>query len=262
MCLDLDDETNTDGRKKHKSLPPSKQRSYVTPRRGSDSEVKASDTVTSDGTPRKEKFLPYIRPKNRRNGFKKPSPPKRTISEAEQRLSSAQNEKFNELRSRISEVRRQLEQERFENQTLRIVQKREEKSLKSHEDQEYNAQKVTQDYRHEIEYVKEKINSEREAKVKIEKEVEDQDEALRNQTKRMKFYEKLVTHEQDYEEYDKLRERLKETDKRLKEFQEKIAKQVNFHRNYFFIYFSFSFFFSKNISKISNILIVRRSLMN
>jgi len=233
---------NTDGRKKHKSLPPSKQRSYVTPRRGSDSEVKASDTTTSDGTSRKEKFLPYIRPRNRRNDLKKPSPVKKTRSEAEQRLSSAQHEKLNELRSRISEVRRQLEQERFENQTLRIVQKREEKSLKTHEDQEYSAQKVTHDYKHEIEYVKEKINYEREAKVNLEKEVQDQDETLRDQTKRMKFYEKLVTHEQDYEEYDELRERLKKTDKRLKEFQEKITKQVNFHINYFFIYFTFSFF--------------------
>jgi chromosome segregation ATPase len=198
--------------------------------------------MTSDGTSRKEKFLPYIRPKNRRNDFKKPSPVKKTKSEAEQRLSSAQNEKLNELRSRISDVRRQLEQERFENQTLRIVQKREEKSLKTHEDQEYSAQKVTHDYKNEIEYVKEKINYEREAKVNLEKEVQDQDETLRDQTKRMKFYEKLVTHEQDYEEYDKLRQRLKETDKRLKEFQEKITKQVNFHINYFCIYFSFSFF--------------------
>jgi hypothetical protein len=86
--IDFDDDTDTDGKKKHSSLPPPKQRSpEPPPRRGSDSKLKASYTTTKNSTRRKEKFLPYIRPKNRRKFV----PKKQPKSEVEQRILSAQN---------------------------------------------------------------------------------------------------------------------------------------------------------------------------
>jgi hypothetical protein len=42
----------------------------------------------------------------------------------------------------------------------------------------------------------------------------------------MKFYEKLVVQESDIDDSDQLREKLQETDKKLKKYQDKIANKV------------------------------------
>jgi hypothetical protein len=84
---------------------------------------------------------------------------------------------------------------------------------------------VARDYTHEIQDIKEKLMNEREMKIKLEKEVEDRDEILRNQTKQMKFYEKLV-YEPNLDEPETLSEKLKETEKKVKKYEEKIANKV------------------------------------
>ncbi|UJR09757.1 hypothetical protein I4U23_013984 [Adineta vaga] len=233
---DFDDGTNRDSKKKHNSLPASKQRFYDTPRHASDVEVKASHTVSNDRSPRKEQYLPYLRPKNRRKDVTKPAPSRPKKSEAQQRLSSAQNEKLNELRSQISLTQNQLEKERMENRTLRLIQRREEKSLRNFEDQEYSAQKVAHEFKYEIDQVKTQIRDEKVGKAELQKEVDERDEEYRDQSRRMKFYEKLITHEDEYEEYEELRDRLKEMDKQIKKVQEKIVKQEkqidNIEQNY------------------------------
>ncbi|CAF0930933.1 unnamed protein product [Adineta ricciae] len=223
---EYDDDTNRDEKKKQSSLPTSKQRQYDTSRRGSDSEMKGSFSVTNGSTPRREQFLPYLRPKNRQKGAVQRTPSNQAKkTDSEQRLSSAQNEKLNELRSHMSLLQRQLEQERSENKTLRIIQKREEKSLRTFEDREYDAQRVAQEFKYEIDQVKRQIGDEKEEKAKLQKEVDEQDEQYRDQSKKMKFYEKLIAHEDEYEEYEDLRDRLKEMDKQLKKVQDKITKQ-------------------------------------
>jgi hypothetical protein len=241
--IDFDDDTDTDGKKKHSSLPPPKQRSpEPPPRRGSDSKLKASYTTTKNSTRRKEKFLPYIRPKNRRKFV----PKKQPKSEVEQRILSAQNEKVNKIQSQLAEIRRQLENERIENKTLRLIQKREEKTLQKYEDQEYDVHKIARDYTNEIESVREEIIAERDSKFKLEQDIEEHNDKLRNQTKRLRFYEKLID-EPNLDESDELRERLKQNDKKIKKIQEKINDKVNLYINYLV----FSFYFHRiNLSEI------------
>ena len=207
-------------------MPPPKEGLPAIPRRGSDSKVKASYTTTKNGARQNERSLPYIHPMNRRKRIKK-SQPKEVKSEIEQRILSAQQAKVHEVQSRLAAIRRQLDEERQESQTLRVIQKREEKALQKHEDQEYEVHKVARDYTHEIEHVKERIISEREVKSKLEQDLESRDEVLRNQRKQLKFYEKVVE-ERNLDEAEQLRERLKETDKKLQKFQEKITNQVTF----------------------------------
>lgn len=144
----------------------------------------------------------------------------------EQRLLSAKRSKFNELQSRLTDLRRQLEAEQEENRVLRIIQKREEKTLKVYEDQEYDVHKVARDYTREIQYVKEVIDEERDTKTKLQKEVETRDEELHRKTKRIKHYEKLVNDE-ELDEPDELRDRLKASTKQLKHYEEKIATKVS-----------------------------------
>ncbi|CAF1427377.1 unnamed protein product [Adineta steineri] len=224
-------ESDIDDKKKPNSQPPPKQRPQEAPRRTSDSEVKASYTTPSDGTPRKAPYLPYIRPRNRQKPVAESRPSRQTKSDAEQRVSSAQDEKLKDLRSRLLLIRQQLEEERIENKTLRKIKKREDKSLQNYEDQEYSARKVAQEYQNEIEYYKTQIHDEKEAKMNIQKEADERDQTLRDQTKRVKFYEKLIATEDDYDDYDDLRERFKETDKSLKKFEEKISKQEKYIQN-------------------------------
>lgn len=220
IFIDFDDNTSSDEKKKHSSLPPPKPRTPEIPRHGSDSKIKGSNIITNHNMQRKEKLLPYIRSKNRTKRLKKPAK-----TEIEQRVLSAQHEKVNELQSRLTELRRQLENERTENKTLRIIQRREEKALQKYEDQEYDVHRMARDYTLEVEEVKTKLTNEREMKIKLEKKVEDRDEILRDQTKRMKFYEKLV-YEPNLDEPENLREKLKEQEKNLKKYQDKIATKV------------------------------------
>ena len=152
--------------------------------------------------------------------------PKPTKSEVEQRLLSAKRSKFNELQSRLADLRRQLEAEQEENRVLRIIHKREEKTLKVYEDQEYDVHKVARDYTREIEYVKEVIDEERDTKTKLQKEVETRDDELRRKTKRIKHYEKLVN-DAELDDPDELRDRLKASTKQLKHYEEKITTKVS-----------------------------------
>jgi chromosome segregation ATPase len=221
LSIDFDDTASIDEKQKHSSLPPPKEHSPRTPRRGSDSKLKAVYMGTNHNTRRKGNHLPSIRSKNRTKRLQKET----TKNEIEQRLLSAQNDKLNKLQSRLTELRLRLEQERLENKTLRSIQKREEHVLQQYEDQEYNVHRLANDYTHDIEDVKGKIELERENKFELEKEIEDRSEILRDQTKRMKFYEKLI-HEPNLDEPEKLREKLKETDKKLQKYQDKIANKV------------------------------------
>jgi hypothetical protein len=209
---------NSTEKKKQTSLPPSKQHIRDIPRRGSDSKLNA---LTNQNTRSKERFLPTIRPKNRTKRLKK-----EPINEAKQRVLSAQHEKLNQLQSYFAQLRQQLEDERVENKTLRSIQRREEKAIRRYEDQEYDIHKMARDYSNEVADAKEKIINERENQIKLEKEIYERDDQLRDQTKRMKFYEKLVVQESDIDDSDQLREKLQETDKKLKKYQDKIANKV------------------------------------
>jgi len=241
--IDFDDNTSADDKKKHSSLPQSKQRSPETPHRASDSKLKVSYPITNQNKRLQERFLPYIRTKSRKKRLQKEAK-----GPVDERILSARNEKLSELQSRYAELRRQLEEERFENKTLRLIQKREEQVLKKYEDQDYDVDRVARDYTHEIEDVKKEITNEREMKTKLQKEIEDRDETLRDQTKRMKFYEKLV-YEPNLDEPDNLREKLKEIDKQLKIYQEKIANKVILYLHYFFLYFDFQEKYIQNLEK-------------
>lgn len=244
--IDFDENASADEKKKHDSIlppPPPKQRTPSTPRRLSDSKARISYTIINNN-PERKKFLPYIRPKTRTKRLRKASK-----NEVEQRVLSAQNEKVIQLESRLAELRRQLEAERMENKTLRLIQKREEKALKQYENLEYDVHQMASDYTHEIEDVKEKIIHEKEIKIKLEKEIVERDETLRDQTKRMKFYEKLV-YEPNLHEPDFLREKLEETDRQLKNCQEKIANKVILQFSLSrFVFFGFYFFLGKIYSK-------------
>lgn len=219
FCSDFDENTSGDEKKKVGSLPPPTKISspQETPRRRSDSKIKRSFTIHNRRT---ERTLPYIRPKNRqKKSIQKPK------SQVEERLHSAQQEKKNQLQSRLNELRRLIEGERMENRALRIIQKREENALKKFEDQEYDVHRVAKDYNVEIRQIKEKVQKEQDSKIKLEKEIESQNEILRDQNKRMKFYQKLVN-EPELDDVEELRRRLKETDKKLKKFETKITNTV------------------------------------
>ncbi len=235
-----DDETareSTDERKKHSSLPPSKQRTSEVPRRGSDSELKKSYTVARHNKPtngnirRREPLLPYIRPQQ----IRPPAYPIRrqqehvslsAKNETEERALSARNNKLKNLESRIAELRRELETQRIENATLRTIQRREEKAIKQYEEREYDVHRIVRDYTHEIDHIKEVLSTERETKMKLEKQIEIREQKLRDQTHRLTKFEKIVR-EKNLDERYELREKLIETDKKLQTFEEKLANQVN-----------------------------------
>lgn len=219
--LDFDDDVDVADKKKHTSLSPPER-----PRRMSDPKQRGSYVIKNPQQhQRKEKLLPRIRPKNKTKRLKQEA-----ISDVRKRVLSAQNQKFNELQSRLNELRRQLENERFENQTLRMIQKREEKALRKYEDQEYDIHKVARNYTHEIADVKDKIIDEKESQTKLEKNIEDRNEQLHDQNKRIRFYHKLVEEEPELDQSDELRQRLEEAEKKLKKYEKKIAHNVRLIR--------------------------------
>lgn len=224
---------------KHSSLPPPKQRVSSIQRRGSDSELKKSYTVSRPAKPaaeniqRKEPLLPYIRPHQTRQPTvtlrrQKETQQKSSSAkgEAEQRALSARNNKLKSLEARIGELRRELEAQRIENSTLRTIQRREEKAIKKYEEKEYDVHRIVRDYTHEIDHIKDVLLSEREKKMRLEKQIELREEKLRHQTERLKKYEKIVQEKHLDERYE-LREKLLEADKKLQDFQEKLTHQVN-----------------------------------
>ncbi|CAF3383441.1 unnamed protein product [Rotaria socialis] len=248
---DFDDDkrqTNTErsleNKKKFSSgrlLPPPKQHSYESPRRATDSKLIASYTTTNhiNKNPnnymrRKERFLPNIRPPKHRKGILK-RPTKDHRSEFEKRITSAKRHQMNQLNSCIAEVRRQLEEERVENRTLRLIKHREEKELTKFAGQEEDLLLVLRNFSNEIEQVKEQITHEREANVKLEKQMAHRDRILNDQKRRMRVYIKLID-EQDLDDAEELRERLKKTNKKLKQNQEQLSNQEkqieNLEKNY------------------------------
>ncbi|CAF0814477.1 unnamed protein product [Rotaria sp. Silwood1] len=235
-------ESTKERKKKHGSLPPSQKRTYEIPRRGSDSELKSSYTTanhnkTKNGNIRRnETILPYIRPKQirrpgaypirRRNETHSSS----TKNEMEQRALSAQNNKVKALESRLAELRRELEAQRIENSTLRTIQRREEKAIKQYEEKEFDIHRIVRDFTYEIEHMKEVLSNEREVKIRLEKQIEAREEKLRDQTKRIKKYEKIVE-EKNLDERYELHEKLNATDKKLQEVQEKLTNQEKYIDN-------------------------------
>lgn len=174
---------------------------------------------------RKERMLPYMRPPKRRKVVMKRFQ-KEEKTEIEKRLLSAHNTKVHQLQSCLAELQRQLEQERMENRTLRVIQYREEKALKHFNDQESEIISVVKDYAHELENLQGEIGNERETKFKLEQEIEKRDTKLRDQRRRLRHYETLLQ-QPNLDECDELREKLKEADKRLKLFEDKVADKVN-----------------------------------
>jgi DNA repair exonuclease SbcCD ATPase subunit len=149
-----------------------------------------------------------------------------TKTETEKRALSAQNDKLRSLEARLAELRRELEAQRIENSTLRTIQRREEKAIKKYEEKEYDIHRIVKDYTHEIDHIKDVLTNEREVKMKLERRIQIREEKLRDQTKRLKEYEKIVQEKKLDERYE-LHEKLSTTDKRLKEVQEKLDHQVN-----------------------------------
>ncbi len=248
-----EDETaieSTDERKEHSSLPPPKQRTFDAPRRGSDSELKSSFTIKPqnkskpDNTRPREQLLPHIRPQQPRRTVYPTRQPRKNASvspktEIEQRLLSANNNKLKSLESRLAELRHELEAQRIENATLRTIQKREEKAIRNYEEKEYDIHRIIQYYTKQVDHVKKILSAERETKARLEKQVEIRDEKLQDQTKRLKQYEKVVQEKHLDERYE-LREKLNETDKKLQEFEEKLATQVN---QFVYLIHNIDFFF-------------------
>jgi DNA repair exonuclease SbcCD ATPase subunit len=245
LSIDFDDDDDepavksADERKqKHSSLPPPKQHLSRISRRGSDSELKKSYTVTRQIKPkneppkrRKENTLPYIRPQPIRPAAFPIRRHKEILSssaknEKEEREASAKTNDLKRLESRIAELRRQLEEQRIENSTLRTIQRREEKAIKKYEEKEYDIHRIIRDYTHEIDYIKDVLSNERETKARMEKQIENRDEVLRDRTERLKKYEKIVQEKHLDERYE-LQKKLEETDKKLQTYQEKLANQVS-----------------------------------
>lgn len=221
LPVDFDEDRSTAEKKKHASLTPPREKTPETRRRMSDSKVRGSYVIHRPKSRRKERILPGIRPKNRTKRLKK-----EVLGSIQQRVQSAQNKKYNELQSRLNDLRRQLESERFESQTLRMIQKREEKALRRYEDQEYDVHKIARNYTHDIADAKEKIITEKENQIKLEKNIEERNGQLHDQTKRIRFYHKLVEQEPELDPSDDLRERLKEAEKKLKKYEDKVVKNV------------------------------------
>lgn len=165
---------------------------------------------------KKERFLPYIRSK---------VTIKRKRSHIEDRIHSAQQQKFNELQSRLNELRRQLENEQEENRTLKIIQKREEQTLKKYEDQEYDIHRVARDFTNEIREVKEQLNEQREIKEKLQVQFEEREQKFVEQRKKLRHFEKLVN-DVDLDDGEELKEKYQKLTKKLKQIEDKIQSKV------------------------------------
>ena len=175
---------------------------------------------------RKDVFLPSIRRGKPAVG----RPSKEPKPDGDARVSSAYRDQLNALRSRLNELRRELTEERNENVTLRHIKKREDQVLKVYEDHNEDARQVARDYTREMEHVEDSLADERERKVELERQIEVRDTKLRHQSKRIRFYEKLVN-DKELGHADDLQEKLKAVNRRLKECEEKIASKVRFSRS-------------------------------
>ena len=248
IFLDFDDDDNayedeqqsTPERKQYSSEPAKKDRVSEVRRRGSDSEVKSSYTVaprrhkSNNATvQRRDPQLPYIRPAQTRRAVVNPTRRPRESAtssiktgDLDKRAASARNDKLKLMEGQVAALRRQLEDQRIENSTLRTIQRREEKAIKKYEEKEYDIHRIVRDYNQEIDHIKQVLINERETKMRLEKQMEARDEKLREQTKRLKQFEKIV-HEKNLDERYELREKLNETDKKLQEYQEKLATHVS-----------------------------------
>jgi hypothetical protein len=246
--LDFDDDDNgydndqqsTPERIPYSSEPAKKDRVSAVRRRGSDSEVKTSFTIAprrhksnNASSQRRAPPLPYIRPAQTRRPIVNPTRRPRESAtsstkpvDQEKRVLSARNDKLKLMEGQLAALRRELEDQRIENSTLRTIQRREEKAIKKYEEKEYDIHRIVRDYNHEIDHIKQVLINERETKMKLEKQMEARDEKLREQTKRLKQFEKIVQ-EKNLDERHELKEKLNETDKKLQEYQEKLATHVS-----------------------------------
>ena len=165
---------------------------------------------------RNEAMLPSIR---------RGRPSKAPTVDGDARVSSAYRDQFNALRSRLNELRRELTEERNENITLRHIKKREDHDLKVYEDHHDDARQVARDYKRDIDHVTDSLADERERKLELERQIEVRDTKLRHQSKRIRFYEKLV-HDPQLDQADELQDKLKALNRRLKECEERVASKV------------------------------------
>lgn len=165
---------------------------------------------------KRERFLPYIRPK---------VTIKRKRSHIEDRIHSAQQQKFNELQSRLNELRRQLEKEQEENRTLIIIQKREEQTLKKYEDQEYDVHRVARDFTKEIRDVKVQLDEQREIKEKLQVEFEEREKKFHEQRKKLRHFEKLIN-DVDLDNGEELESKYEKLTNKLKQIEDKIHSKV------------------------------------
>lgn len=225
-----------DNKKKMNSTLLPKKYSYDIPRRPLDSKLKVSHPIPVKKTKPRERLLPKVRPPRKRKNIIKP-PTKDMRSEFEKRVASAKNHQINKLQSSIHELYQQLEEERLENRTLRIIQKREETELKKYTAQEEDMLLILRTYANEIEDVKEKIHQEKEIKYKLEKEIHHHDRVYHEQTKRIKDYKKLIK-QPNIDDIEELRAKLTEVNKKLKKQEEQVLNQVNFSYSSL-IYFHF-----------------------
>lgn len=235
-----DDQQSTPERKQYSSEPAKKGRVSEVRRRGSDSEVKSSFTVaprrhkSNNATvQRRDPQLPYIRAAQTRRPVVNPTRRPRESAtssiktgDQDKRVASARNDKLKLMEGQLAALRRELEDQRIENSTLRTIQRREEKAIKKYEEKEYDIHRIVRDYNQEIDHIKQVLINERETKMRLEKQMEARDEKLREQTKRLKKFEKIVQ-EKNLDERHELREKLNETDKKLQDYQEKLATHVS-----------------------------------
>lgn len=225
------------------TIPPPKQRSSDVIRRGSDSDVKKSYVIPRQTKPKTEaaprrkeaSSVPRVQPHpvrqtnypvRRQKDFISNS----AKSEHEQRALSAKHDKLKGLEARIAELRRELENQRVENSTLRTIQRREEKAIKKYEEKEYDIHRIVRDYTNQIDHVRNVLATERENRQRLEKQMESRDEKLREQTQKIKKYETIVQ-EKNLDERYELKEKLTEADKKLQKFQEKLTHHVNRQTN-------------------------------
>lgn len=212
-------------------------------RRGSDSELKSSYSIAprrnksnNEKAQRRGPLLPSVRPTQTRRPLavnpinRRPRDSRGSSTKdqdaADKRILSAQHEKLKGLESQIALLQREIENQRIENATLRKIQRQEEKAIKKYEEKEYDIHRIIRDYNQEIEHIKHVLENEREKKTRLEKQIEARDEKLRDQSKKLKQYEKIV-HEKHLDERYELKEKLNEVDKKLKEYEEKLVVQVS-----------------------------------
>lgn len=224
-------------RSKPTSLPPPKRRSSDIIRHESDPDMKKSYTISRQTKPkyeipprRKDNSVPRAQPQPIRQ-MNYPIRRRKDVisnsakSEHEQRALSAKHDKLRGLEARIAELRRELDEQRIENSTLRTIQRREEKAIKKYEEKEYDIHRIVRDYTNQIEHIRSTLATERENKQRLEKQMEHREEKLREQKEKLKKYETIVQ-EKNLDERFELKEKLNQADKKLQTYQEKLVHHV------------------------------------